>query len=66
MPKAYVTAKNFEDTACAWGYITLCSKCEASVREHPEFYQHIRIDITVDSMPMNETCEFCDMLVSQL
>ena len=50
--------KNYEDTKCAWGYITVCNKCVEKVRGKPSF-KHVKFEREIKGLPTMEKCEIC-------
>jgi hypothetical protein len=54
--------KNYEDSKCTWGYITLCDPCAEELKERdPRLmgYNHIHIHIEVQGFPLELNCEKC-------
>ena len=53
--------RNFKDTKCKWGFITLCSRCVEKVKARPRLisYRSIKIDTEIKDMPKMELCEIC-------
>lgn len=45
--------RNFADSKCAWGYITLCSRCESLAP------RHVDLSKAIAGFPLMPACELC-------
>jgi len=50
--------RNYEDTRCCWGYISLCEKCVEQIKEQRR-PGHINLNRIVYTMPQENVCEWC-------
>jgi len=50
--------KNYRDSLCIWGYITLCDSCAGNLSNRDK--KHIDVDEPLDGLPLMKYCEMCD------
>ncbi len=52
--------KNYEDSKCVWGYMTLCDPCFKELSEQkPRDYRHVDTSKEVKGFPLGSCCEKC-------
>ncbi len=52
--------KNYPDSRCVYGYMTLCNDCVGELREDPTGFRHVDVAEPIrDYYPHNGRCERC-------
>lgn len=52
--------RNYEDSRCTWGYITLCDDCASMARRGTwPPTRHINANKAIIGKPIAECCEWC-------